>query len=181
MLDEVAASWPGVPAHGPLPAPDTVGVQLVHLRLLHGRLADAALAPLDAFAAPEKAAAARRERRATTRAVSMSAVALQRISEVLELADTHQLTPTPLACQHAQWLYQDAAQTLTLAARHLRDNGPAPRSAAKSTRPVAEADRPARGAAARLRSALARTFRTGPDAARPGHQPVAGPSTTKRL
>ncbi|MFF2746469.1 hypothetical protein ACFVVA_13085 [Kitasatospora sp. NPDC058048] len=181
MLDEVATSWPGVHAHGPLPAPGTVGVQLVHLRLLHGRLADAALAPGDAFAAPEKAAAARRERRATTRAVSMSAVALQRVSEVLELADTHQLAPTPLACQHAQWLYREAAQTLSTAALHLRDNGPAPRSAVKSTRPVAEAGRPARGAAARLRSAFARTYRTGPDAAHPDHQPAACPSTTKRL
>ncbi|MFJ9446740.1 hypothetical protein ACIRRH_33510 [Kitasatospora sp. NPDC101235] len=181
MLDEVAGSWPAVPAHGPLPAPDTVGAQLFALHVLHTGLTEAALRPGDPFAAPEKAAAAHRERRATTRAVSMSAMALQRISEVLELADTHRLSPTPLACQHAQWLYQDAAQTLSLAARNLRDNGPAPRSAAKSTRPVAGAGRPARGAAARLRSAFTRPFRTGPDAARPSHQPAAGPSMTKRL
>ncbi|MER7701622.1 hypothetical protein ABTX81_01805 [Kitasatospora sp. NPDC097605] len=183
MLDEIAASWPAVPAHGPLPDPATVGLQLFVLAGLHTGLTHTALRPLDAFAAPEQAAAARRERRATTRAVSMTTVALQRISEVLELADTHQLAPTPLACQHAQWLYQEAAQTLSTAARDLRANGPAPRSAANPTRPAAaEADRPSRGAAARLRSALTRAFRSGPEAARPGHHPsTTAPSTAKRL
>ncbi|MGW3228634.1 hypothetical protein [Kitasatospora sp. NPDC001095] len=182
MLDEIAASWPAVPAHGPLPAPGAVGVQLFALHVLHTGLIKAALRPVDAFAAPEQAAAARRERRATTRAVSMSAVALQRVSEVLELADAHQFSPTALTCQHAQWLYREAAETLSTAARHLRNNGPAPRSAARSSRQATEAEaRPSRGAAARLRSALTRTFRTGPEAAPPGHQPGAGPSMAKRL
>ncbi|MBV6695559.1 hypothetical protein KV557_00260 [Kitasatospora aureofaciens] len=172
-----------MPNDGPLPSPGLVGVQLIALRVLHGELTDAAVQPVDPFAAPDQAAAARRERRATTRAVSLTATALQRISEVLELADAHEHSPTPIARQHAQWLYRDAGEQLSTAAHHLRRNTPAPRSAAKSTRPAAqaEASRPSRGTAARLRSVFTRPFRSGPNAESPGHGPTPSPFAAKRL
>ncbi|MFJ7278288.1 hypothetical protein [Kitasatospora sp. NPDC098663] len=181
MLDELARSWPAVPANGPLPAPAAVGMQMFALHVAHTGLTEAALRPLDPFTDPDKAAALRRERRATTRAVTHSAAALQNLSEVLELADAHQLSPTPLVCQHAQWLYREAGEQLATAARHMRANSPAPRSAPKPVRSAAEADRPSRGVAARLRSVLSRPFRTGPDAGRFDPTPSPGPSAAKRL
>ncbi|WP_395297294.1 hypothetical protein ACF9IK_30555 [Kitasatospora hibisci] len=183
MLDEVVRSWPAVPTAGPLPSPGLVGAQLFALRVLHTGLTDAALRPADPFAAPEQAAAARRERRATTRAASLTAIALQRVSEVLELADAHELSPTPIVRQHAQWLYRDAGEQLSSAAHLVRQNSPAPRAAAKPNRPAPDAEQsrlPSRSAAARLRSALAHPFRKSDGADRTDHGPAPTASPAKR-
>ncbi|MFB7672686.1 hypothetical protein ACFC26_14875 [Kitasatospora purpeofusca] len=155
-VDRALADWPDPWTAGPahLPAAVVVHTQLGTLRSLHAEAVTAAVRPLDMFAAPDAATAARRSVKAAARAATLVATGTQRLGEVLELvlAAAGDVRPPSIAhLQHAEALYREAGDHIHSAARHLRLH--TDRLAGK---PLAAANDfgAVRRTAARLRSAL---------------------------
>ncbi|MFC9327906.1 hypothetical protein [Kitasatospora sp. NPDC057015] len=135
---------------------------------------------MDPFAAPDEATGARRAARAAARAYTRSALADHCVGEALEvvLAGREQ-PPTQITLPHVQWLYQDAARSLTSASRHLRQHIQPPRTG-RTRRPAAEPGRTERQGAARPRTALRLPFRKTTAMDLPPAPPGATPPTTRR-
>ncbi|KQV20929.1 MULTISPECIES: hypothetical protein [unclassified Kitasatospora] len=156
-----------------------VAGQLASLNSLRTGLLHASAAPTDAFAEPDEAAGTRRAARAAARAYTQSAFADHCLGEVMELVLAAQgQPPTQIALQHTQWLYRDAARSLTSASRHLRQHVQLPRIG-RARRQVGEPVPKERGAAARLSSSLRLPFRKGSGADRTDSGPPPRATRTR--
>ncbi|MFB7672687.1 hypothetical protein ACFC26_14880 [Kitasatospora purpeofusca] len=144
-----------------------VVLQVMALRTIRTGLLQAAAA----LPGPDASADARHAVLATDRAILSSAHAERRLREVFELVlAVRGQPPTEDAVVHAQWLYRDAALTVSSASRDLRQAGQLLRNPAVT---------PGRRAVARLRTSLRLPFRkdrtpkptsTAPQAAAPARR-----------